>query len=83
MKDVKALQKCTWEMTKASSIAHIETSLVAWHVFFFFRFCIERYIEEELNVVEVNFKADAEAGHESYDSTSCFSTLEIKASLED
>lgn len=28
---------------------------------FFFRFCIERYIEEELNVVEINFKADAEA----------------------
>lgn len=41
MKDVKALQKCTWEMTKASSIAHIETSLVAWHVFFFSGFVLK------------------------------------------
>ena len=53
---------------KPVSIAHIETSPGCLTCFFFgfcfFGFCIERYIEEELNVVEVNFKADAEAGHE-------------------
>ena len=51
MKDVKALQKFAAKSFGISSDLHFRWESV----------CIARYIEEELNVVEVNFRADAEA----------------------